>query len=79
MYRMEDDYNIAISDGDDDDEELNDTHEISTQAAGRRLCNEQEANSVTLQERYPQLEREEAYHGNATDLPLIEDIRECCR
>jgi hypothetical protein len=75
---MEDDYNIAIFDDDDgdDDEELNDTRDISTQAAGRRLCNEEEANSATLQERYPQLENEEAYHGNATDSPLIEDICE---
>lgn len=75
---MGDDYNIAIFDDDDgdDDEELNDTRDISTQAAGRRLCNEQEANSVTLQERYLQLENEEAYYGNATDSPLIEDICE---
>ncbi|KFY77651.1 hypothetical protein V499_02998 [Pseudogymnoascus sp. VKM F-103] len=79
---MGDDYNIAIFDDDDgddngdDDEDLNDTRDISTQAAGRRLCNEQEANSATLQERYIQLENEEAYHGNATDSPLIEDICE---
>ncbi|KFZ23196.1 hypothetical protein V502_02326 [Pseudogymnoascus sp. VKM F-4520 (FW-2644)] len=75
---MRDPRKVAIfdDDDDDDDEELNDTRDISTQAAGRRLYNEQEANSATLQKRYPQLENEEAYHGNATDSPLIEDIRE---
>lgn len=73
---MEDGYDIAVFNDDDDDDEPNDTRDISSQVAGWRLCNEQDANSTTMQERYAQLENEEAYHANATDSPLIKDLYE---